>query len=153
MDPIALQVAARYMRRVALAHTAESIAKHIETALAPHFKDFEFHVYRNTALGGDGVAVDFFQTPRGSSDLDKWNSKVYVKVMLNAAKGQKVEPPPGHHVPGLSWYEGQPAPELLTAETARSRGIKFRAKTGKADAVINYVVGWFKSNEKALTGT
>lgn len=152
LDPLAPRVAARYLRLVATAHTAESIAKQIESALAPHFKDHTFNVYRHTALGGDSVAVDYFQAPKGSSDLDQWNSKVYVKVSIDAPeKGPQPEVPAGG-VPGLRWYKDQPAPENLTATMVRGRGIKFRAKTGKADAVINYVIGWFKANEKALTG-
>lgn len=125
--------------------TAEDIVREISAALSPIFKDNNFSVYRHTALGGEGVCVDFFQAPPGASNLDIWNSKVFIKVTLDAH--ESIRPLAGQQ---LNWLKDQPAPAKLSATMSRSRGIKFRAKSGPPPQVIAYVIQWFKANEEVL---
>jgi len=145
---ITARVAARYVAANTL--DAEMLTKEIASALDPVFSGMKFGVYRNLTLGGDGVSVEFFRAPKGANDLDIWNSPVYVKVSIDGVG--RAEPPRPGVTPGLRWYKDQPAPEKVKAEMVRSRGVKFRARSGDPVSVARYVIQWFKANAAALKG-
>jgi len=136
-DRIAHTVATRYLAAPSAA-TADAVVSQIESQLGGIFRKWGFSVYTENSLGMSSVAIQFFQAPPNSPSTVQWNAPKYVKVSISA---------------GNKWLSGESAPDTVTAETMRSKGIRrMRKKTGPLDKVVKTVVTWFKANEKELTG-
>lgn len=120
---------------------AHEIVKKIDQALGSLFKDFEFRAYAQNLVGDDTVGIDFFQTPKGSSNLDRWNSPVYLKLSIMPGAGHK-------------WPKGEDAPESVDVFPARQTGVKVRRKNKTTvDKAVKYVIDQFKKNKAVLVGT
>jgi len=118
--------------------TAPEMAKIIYTSL-PEYHHMLLKSKQGQKLGDhDGVYVSYASVPKGSTELEALNAKWNPMFSITEAKGH-------------SWYADGPSPAKVKIEMFRGSGPHgFRAKTGTPDAIMKYLVHYFKQGQAEM---
>lgn len=133
--------------------TADEIMNFLHECLDPDFGHMLLRIRRTTLGNSDGIHVLYNSVPQGTRGVDVDNAFATPKFSIEAA-------------PGLRWKTNEPAPEKLKVEMfsgaiyldkepkfgsgQKLSTMKFRAKTGTPEQVVEYLCRFFVENKGAL---